>query len=69
MPLAKRVRTDHSDDTIAIDSDSVAEDESVAFPQHDYDSLIDVAISRKGVCHSVPLTETGASLKRVCIYS
>ena len=70
MPLSKRVRTDHSDDTIAIDSDSnVAEDESVAFLQHDYDSLTDVAISRNDVCHSVPLTETGASLKRVCIYS
>ena len=70
MPLAKRVRTDHSDDTIAIDSGSnVAEDDSVAFLQHDYDSLTDVAISRNDVCHSVPLTETGASLKRVCIYS
>ena len=70
MPLAKRVRTDHSNDTIVIDSDSnVAEDESVAFLQHDYDSLTDVAISRNDVYHLVSLTETGASLKSVCIYS
>ena len=38
-PLAKRVRVDHADDCITIDSDSASsEDEPIAFLQHDFNS-------------------------------
>ena len=57
-PLVKRVRVDHADDCIAIDSDSVSsEDEPIAFLQHDFDSPTDVAISKNGVCQSAPFSE------------
>ena len=44
-PLAKRVRVDHADDCITIDSDSTSsEDEPIDFLQHNLDSLTDVVI-------------------------
>ena len=56
--LAKRVRGDHADDCIAIDSDSASsEDEPIAFLQHDLDSPTNVAISKNGVCHLAPFSE------------